>query len=555
MKNEVKKVLLLTIFLISTMFSFYNVQAFTTEIDPKNYITMPEVINISQDGIATGTIYLDPQVRDYKIFYQRIDLSDSQANAIVEKNKKVNEYIENVNNQVQENNSELTKLKQNYDDALKNGATEEELSKLQSEYDKLYKEYTDFHDKSEQELEKLEQEYFDLIPEYTSSWTETKNESNNVKMDMNGYEGTLHFILWVKIENGTNTYYDYSGYSTEINNSSSDDKKDDDEPATGEWTDFSKAVFHLEKSGVSKAVLEISGVDVLKDSRYDLFITNNPSKPNVSDDMDDIKIILSYDSTSKTLKSADSEKLAEYIESNQDLYATVLEINVLNSNIVTYGNKLERYAESKYSDAFSSTFISYSADQIVTNFTHAKVNNRKMQIKVGKITDKSILQKIKSEDVSGFSDLLKYAKSNSAIYDETVSADKDDFFAIEYSAGDMGKPENKLIQLNGLENKEYYYLYVKPDDENGKYISNEAVTLAQASTYDNGDWYLFFYGSSDFNWVNLGGSTSTSGGPVDDTTAKTILPNTGSNIIIFVTTMLFVGTGLVLYKKYKNYNY
>lgn len=58
------------------------------------------------------------------------------------------------------------------------------------------------------------------------------------------------------------------------------------------------------------------------------------------------------------------------MELNQDLYATVLEKDGLTDNISTYGNKLDRYKESMYSDAFFATFMTYDEDQIVTNFTH-----------------------------------------------------------------------------------------------------------------------------------------------------------------------------------------
>ncbi len=49
--------------------------------------------------------------------------------------------------------------------------------------------------------------------------------------------------------------------------------------------------------------------------------------------------------------------------------------------------------------------MTYDADQIVTTFTHASENDRKIEIKVGKITDKTILNKLKNNDSSGFSDL------------------------------------------------------------------------------------------------------------------------------------------------------
>lgn len=152
--------------------------------------------------------------------------------------------------------------------------------------------------------------------------------------------------------------------------------------------------------------------------------------------------------------------------------------------------KLTRFDEAKYNDAFYATFMTYNSDQLITTFTHAEENNRKIEIKVGKITDKSILNKIKNKDSSAFSELMKYAKSNNGIYDQILDADNS--YAIKYDAGAGTTKNNSVIQLSGLQNEEYYYLYVKTDDENGKYISNEAVTLAQASAYGDGKWYMFF---------------------------------------------------------------
>lgn len=95
-------------------------------------------------------------------------------------------------------------------------------------------------------------------------------------------------------------------------------------------------------------------------------------------------------------------KVAYYVELNQDLYASVVEKSGLTYNVVTYGNKLERFSEAKYSDAFHSSLMTYKLDQIVTTFTHDSKNNRKIQIKVGKITDQSILTKIKIKILQDF---------------------------------------------------------------------------------------------------------------------------------------------------------
>ncbi len=259
-----------------------------------------------------------------------------------------------------------------------------------------------------------------------------------------------------------------------------------------------------------------------------------------------------YDKDTNKFNSLSSEAVTKIVELNQDLYVNVIEHNALTGNdeIVSYGNKLERFAEAKYSDAFYATFMTNKMDQIVTSFTHSGENNRKIEVKIGKVTDTSILNKLKNQDSTGFSQLLQFAKTSSAIYDKTLDADKDDNFAIEYNADEGIVNGNPVIDVQGLQNEEYYYLYIKTDDENGKYISNEAVTLAQANINISG-WSMFFYGSSDFKWADFGEITIGEG---DNTIAPTDIPKAGLEKIISVGVgAISIGAGIVLYKKYKEY--
>ena len=111
--------------------------------------------------------------------------------------------------------------------------------------------------------------------------------------------------------------------------------------------------------------------------------------------------------------------------------------------------------------------------------------------------------------------------------------------------------------MKGVENEEYYYLYIKTEDENGKYISNEAVTLAQASNLLGNEWFMLFYGSSDFKWADFGDIKDDTTGKgdttsKDDTTAKGEIPQTGSKILIFgAIILIFMGSGIFAYIKYK----
>ena len=243
--------------------------------------------------------------------------------------------------------------------------------------------------------------------------TTTTNSSNNCQLNFENYTGKVHFILWAKITNGTNTYYEFNAYSSEI-------KTTDTE--TGEET-LDTVKFELKKEGQSSAIVEVSGIETEEEASYYLIITNSSTKPNVENIKEEDKLSLTYDETSKTFKS--HSDIAKYVELNQELYASVLKQGEDGNTIIVSGKKLTRYAEPKYAEAISdTTHVTYTNAQIITNFTHSFANNRKMQIKIGKITDKSILRKIKNKDASAFSDLLKYAKSNSGIYNQNVEAEK-----------------------------------------------------------------------------------------------------------------------------------
>lgn len=116
---------------------------------------------------------------------------------------------------------------------------------------------------------------------------------------------------------------------------------------------------------------------------------------------------------------------------------------------------------------------------------------------------------------------------------------------------------SEVINLQGLENEKYYYLYVKTDDENGKYISNEAVTLAQASVSSSG-WGMFFYGSNDFKWADFSAidpdpNTGKKDPAEDPTIAPTILPKTGINVIIIAGVLGIGMLAVVTKKRYNNY--
>lgn len=557
-KKMKKKLLILTIIIVLIVplfLNIYKVQAYTGKIDPENYITLPSTIWI-KNKVGTGTVTLSSSASGYNISYQKVDITKDKLDSIKATSNAIKDYIEKSNKTIKEKEANLAILQKTYQDLQKNTtATKEQIETAKTNYETEYAKYTEYYQNAKKELEKLKAENLELIPNYTNSWKATTNTSNNIQLDFSNYTGTTHFVLWVKIDNGTNTYYDCMGYSSDIKEESKEEpkeeKKDNSDTKEESLTDFSKAKFELKKDGISDAIVEISDVSPKENSSYYLLITQNSSKPTVDEKNSKEKIILVYDKDSKTLKSSEGEKVANYVELNQDLYANVVEVRQGDSknNVVSFGNKLTRYSEAKYSDAFHATFMTNDADQIITNFTHSQSNNRKLQIKIGKITDISILNKIKSKNSTGFEELLNYAKLNSGIYNKTMDADKDDWFAIEYNAGSTASKENSVINLANLENEGYYFLYIKTDDENGKYVSNEAVTLAQASVNKTG-WGLFFYGSSDFKWKEWGTTAN------DDSVAKGVLPKAGVEYVIYAGIILLISiSAFIAYIKHRKYNF
>lgn len=548
MKRKIIVGMFIIIFIFSMSISYYNVKAYNGEIDPENYIYLPSIIYIS-GGEGKGTISLSSQATGYSISYQKVDINQTTYNNIQNKSKEVSKYSEESEKTLEEKKKNVTALLEEYQKLNSSGTAEqEEITEAYNKYNEARQDYNDFRDTVNANIDKLEKEYYALVPDYTSNWKNTTTASNNVQLDFTSYTpGTVYFALWVKITNGANTYYDVGLYSQNITSNPSSEESDD---ADGDWTDFTKAKFELKKDGTAGVMVQISGVTPKENSKYYLVITSNNSKPNVTSEDSTEKIMLEYNSDNKILKTSDRNKIARYVELNQELYASIIEVqNYKNEKIVIYGKKLERYAEPKYSDAFYLTHMTSDSDQIITTFTSSGVENRKMQIKIGKITDKSILQKIKNQDSSGFEDLLSFAKKNNGIYNETLSSDEGSSL-IEYNANSYTK--RPAINVKGLQDKEYYFLYVKVDDENGKYITQEAVTLSRADVYTDA-WYLFFYGTSDFKWADFGDVNIDKA--EDNTTAPGKIPQTGLHIAIVTAIIALIGVGTFSYIQYRKNNF
>ncbi len=605
MRKKIIVLMILIAFCVSILSIFCNVEAFSGELDPKNYITMPLSIVLA-NGVGSGTIRVSSSASGYSISYQKVDMSESKYQEIANKGTEIDNYYNESKKILDEKEAKADTLYQEYNTLQKNGtATEEQLTEAYNKAKEASNEYNEYVNTVNANSKKMKQEYYALIPNYTNSWTPTTNNTiENVQLDFKNYSGKIYFVLWAKIDNGTDVYYDMTIYSSKVDrnetisisktsasikinetlqltaSSSTSSKitwtssdtsiatvdgnglvkgikegyavitaKGSEKTATctitvdqnGEWTDFTNAKFELKKVGTSSCNLEISNVIPKSNSLYYLLITSNADKPKITSDTEKKKISLTYDSDNKKFYS---HELEEYVELNQDLYASVIEENK-DKEVVIYGKKINRYSEPKYNDAFFATFMTNKKDQIITKFTYSGKADRNVQIKIGRVTDLSIIKKIKNEDNSGFESLLSLAKSNDGIFNKNVEIKKDSKSDVSYDAN-KDSNEADLIKLDNLQDGAYYFLYVKVDDENGKYITQEAVTLAQGQTYPGG-WSMFFYGDNNLKWPDYENTKQE-----DDSTAKGELPQTGVQATVIISLIvIFTGVGVFSYRQYR----
>lgn len=605
MRKKIIVLMILIAFCVSILSIFCNVEAFSGELDPKNYITMPLSIVLA-NGVGSGTIRVSSSASGYSISYQKVDMSESKYQEIANKGTEIDNYYNESKKILDEKEAKADTLYQEYNTLQKNGtATEEQLTEAYNKAKEASNEYNEYVNTVNANSKKMKQEYYALIPNYTNSWTPTTNNTiENVQLDFKNYSGKIYFVLWAKIDNGTDVYYDMTIYSSKVDrnetisisktsasikinetlqltaSSSTSSKitwtssdtsiatvdsnglvkgikegyavitaKGSEKTATctitvdqnGEWTDFTNAKFELKKVGTSSCNLEISNVIPKSNSLYYLLITSNADKPKITSDTEKKKISLTYDSDNKKFYS---HELEEYVELNQDLYASVIEENK-DKEVVIYGKKINRYSEPKYNDAFFATFMTNKKDQIITKFTYSGKADRNVQIKIGRVTDLSIIKKIKNGDNSGFESLLSLAKSNDGIFNKNVEIKKDSKSDVSYDANKDSNEED-LIKLDNLQDGAYYFLYVKVDDENGKYITQEAVTLAQGQTYPGG-WSMFFYGDNNLKWPDYENTKQE-----DDSTAKGELPQTGVQATVIISLIvIFTGVGVFSYRQYR----
>lgn len=338
------------------------------------------------------------------------------------------------------------------------------------------------------------------------------------------------------------------------------------------FTNFSSAKYELLYD--IDVDLKITGVTPKEENYYHYIITSNNTKPTISKTSygaldTDIVTDATYLSVNTEENYIYARNLDKYVELNQDLYLWIIEDVKLeaayaideengyishSTKFVVEGEKLTRPELPQLNLILNSLSIwggenssnTEELSRIHFRFPTA-VENRKFKLKIGKVTDNSILQKIQNNDYSGITTLLTYAKNNNAVYTADLTTTSENYYRNDKALFDG---------LSLLQDKAYYYIYVEFDDEDGKYYPIEGVTLGQAWIGSSGKyWNLYAYTTDNFEWNNLS-STPTEiekKEEPDDTVATGKLPNAGSRTFIIISISVLVVVICIIY--YKKYNW
>lgn len=310
-------------------------------------------------------------------------------------------------------------------------------------------------------------------------------------------------------------------------------------------TDFSNAKFEFKQNGGTCNMfqnLKISNVNLVEDSEYYIYMSHNKDENVVVTDINSL-----YDGkwtrfTKETIEEIYlNGEMHEIIETSGDIYVWVCEVDSnITPKMVVNAKKIDRIKQMPLGTRLTAYFFN---DETATFCWEVNQNeNRKVNIKIGTITDKSILKAIKNGEADCLQKLLNYSKSADSIYTGTVK---------------LGEDKTITDSIN-LVDKAYYYVYMELEDENGKYHPVEDVSLYQALVNEKVGKNLFNYLDDNFVWDLEEDKTPSTPEQKpetkpekDNTTASGKIPQTGVEIITICSIALITLIGTIGYIKYK----
>lgn len=349
------------------------------------------------------------------------------------------------------------------------------------------------------------------------------------------------------------------------------------------WTDLSNAKFDiiptpqgknttLEEATQIKYAIRISNVELNPNSEYLVYFHYKEEEINKN------KVLYHKQATINAGEIEGNISLFElFLQYNKEIYISIVERqSVDKTNLYVVAQKIERpEVLPKLGNRFH---IFFERDKTNTFFWAPNVDkngndiDRTLKIKIGQVTDTTILKLIKNNKNTGLKELLEYAKkTNEYQYVGTIQYEL---------SKTSGITESLTAEMN-LTDGAYYFAYIELDDEDGEYYPVEDIALYQAK----GTTDLVRYPKEEFVWNIPEEGNEEENKPEDEnepqekpedskqennqkeennkkdetikdtTKAEGVLPQTGEPIIYIIGIVIvgaMIGIGYLKIKKYKD---
>ncbi len=197
------------------------VNAYSGEIDPNDYIHLPNSLLLNGD-IIEGKIYIYHSAgNDYNLYYQVLEVTDAQYNEMTSKRESCYKSIQDVRTEYEEQMSieknKVDKAKEDYNTISGDSSkTAEEKENAKQEFDRIAEEYDnkiiELKAERNKKIEQLRQEWYSCVPTFNENdWIQTTDKT--IKADVSQFAGEVQFLIWVKLTDSTDTFYDFGMYS------------------------------------------------------------------------------------------------------------------------------------------------------------------------------------------------------------------------------------------------------------------------------------------------------------------------------------------------------
>lgn len=549
MKRKVIFIIMIITIILQMLSALSKVKAYDLNIpiDRENIIFYGNMTN-DRNGTATATVKTSDKIKNYNLSYQHIFVTKDvviKINDISNNyNRKLKELSDKEENIIKKFESDKNKFNEKVE---KGTSTEEERKKLEEEQINSQAEINKIGDEYKKILKELDSEIIKTLPQFDdAAWKSIAQTNQNIVIK-NVSSEVKSVLVWVKATGNSETLYSFRIFDVDANKLNKDNTNESNLSNTNESNNINNnsniKLEYIYENRIPK--IKISGLENVKDNKYVIYISGE--KKQVTNE--DLK---NFQSNKEIVKIENGEykwyndKLIELLEKGQDIYMSIVTLKKDKSSEIE-DIVIDQYKMAEYPyyfkdyRAFQYSNINNSFYQIITNFVSNNKNARKAKIKIGKITDDTILNKYKQNPISTTDELISFAKKDSGIFNNVLSED-DTFYNMSFE-----KRTQLFDGINKLERGKYYYIYLSTDDEDGKYKHQEAITIAQANNMieKHNIWDLFLYGDEKFKWSE--GTINN-----DNTTVKGRLPQTGVRYLSYISVIgIFATLGVTTYKIYR----